>query len=340
MPKFDLNQIKAKNSIIEVAREFGYNVDNYRMRCFQYKNHSKTDSDASLFFNIEKNSFWCPVCRDVRGDVIKFVMISRDINFYSAVTFLADRAGINPEDGDSSGKKRNIEQAINFSADPKEFADVDQFFFDNCSEPTEDAKKWLKSKGISQETIDSLSIRYVRRQRELIEALLTNFPKEKLIKSGLINDKELPFWRRHKLIWTFFFDQKPIYFQGYSINSLARPREMCIARQIPYPFNVDILKARPKTVFVCSNILDVATLEERGIPAIGVSGVNGFKNSWINLLYGIQVKIAFRADVTGQAKAVELVQRLRCNQIDAEKIYLPNNYDVTGFFGTLNQFQL
>jgi len=340
MPKFDLNQIKAKNSIIEVAREFGYKIEDNHMRCFQYKNHNKMDSDPSLCFDLEKNSFWCPVCHDVHGDVIKFVMMSRNLNFYGAVTFLANRAGICPENVESTKIEYTTEQAINVKHGSEEFTDIDQFFFDHCSEPTEDAKKWLKSKGISQSTIDDLNIKYVRRQRELLEALITNFPKEKLMKSGLINDNELPFWRRHKLIWPFFYNGKPVYFLGYSINSLSRPREMCIARQIPYPFNVDILKKRRKSTFVCPNVLDVATLQERGIPAIGISGVNGFKNSWFELFKGIQVKIAFRADITGQAKAVELVHRFHSNQIEAEKIYLPNNYDVTEFFGTLNQFQL
>lgn len=83
---------------------------------------------------------------------------------------------------------------------------------------------------------------------------------------------------------------------------------------------------------------DTLTLIEHNYSAIGVIGVNGFKNEWFPYFKNVKVKVAFDADLAGQQRSYELVQKFHQHEMSAEKVYLPIENDVNRFFQILNQF--
>jgi DNA primase len=335
MSKYNLKLIKRLNNIIDVAREFGHVVHKGRMRCIRPNKHKNGDEHPSLVLYADSNQYYCPVCR-AKGDVIDFVVEDRGLRFYDAVRYLADRSDVEPDSPRMAPTGSRASEHRSSTAD--EFLEIYAYFYELCSEPTEDAFRYLETRGISRETATEAGVKYILKQRQLLEKLYEKFTKEVLVSSGLTSSTGQPFWRRHKLIWAFFRNGKPVYFQGRSIDESTRPKEMCLAAPVPCPYNTDVLSGKPKRLFLCEGVVDTLTLLERKIPAVGIVGVNGFKKDWLELFRAVKVSVAFDSDMAGQAKAAELVQGFKQTGIEAEKIYLPKGYDVNSFFSTGRQF--
>jgi DNA primase len=334
MPKYNLPKIKKLNSIVDVAREFGYDIEDDTMMCFRAQNHENMVASRSLKFNLDKNTFKCSECHDVGGDVIDFVVQARGLRFYDSVRYLADRANIEPEN--KSGSEPNIK--LDHIDNNEEFCEAYEVFYDACGKLSNHAEGWLRNRDISKETAEKQGLRSIRNLNNLHELLIGRYPLEFLRESGLFNKRDELIFKRHKIIVPYYHESKIVYLHGLTTNPHNRLREICLARSVPCPYNYNTLKNSQKTVIICKSILDTLTLLDNDIPAIGIPGTNGYKDEWIKLFDGFEVKVAFGADIESQARAVELVQKFRTNNISAQKIYLPENYGVNQAFHIIKQF--
>lgn len=341
--RYDLSEIK-KQDIVEVARELGFEVKNGAMRCFNPGNHRNLDEHPSLTFG-NRNTFRCWVCPDLHGDVIAFVRLARNLSFPQAVKFLAERVCLRPSEGNPPSRtEARPEQSKVESAKPgdkgdhNEYTEVYDSVYELCAEPPPNALAWLGNRGISAETAVRQKVRFVQNVPQILEALLGRFPIEQLRQSGLLNKHDKLIFSGHRLIWPYICNGKVVYLQGRSLDPNKRPKEICLARPVPCPYNVDVLKPKPETVFVCEGCLDTLALLERRLCAVGIPGAAGFKQAWIPLFSGIHVKVALDADPSGNEHGAELVKRLREAGIKADRVYLPNGYDVNQFMCAMKQF--
>ncbi len=338
MNTFDIDSVKLANPIEEVARELGIEVTNHRARCFCPENHKHGDRTPSLSFNPKSNSFCCRVCNDVHGDVINFVQMKLSLGFKEALKLLADRARIKPSDQPMPPRKQVSETVEKTELDSSEFQELDQTFWGLLADPTPEMNPWLDNRGGLSATAFEYGARALCRINKVVEALRSKYPLELLQRAGYFNaEGKFIFWR-HRMIWVWTKDGLPVYFQGRAIGADVRPKEMCLARPIPCPFNVDCLKTCLAEVFLCEGVMDTLTLLKRGKAAVGITGANGFKDSWIPLFQGCRVKVAFDADSAGHSQGGKLLEKLRSHGIDADRIYLPENYDVNQYFQVLRQF--
>ncbi len=327
MAMFDIEAIKQAriNNIVKVAEDTGLGVKNNCARCFCPQNHQHGDRTPSLSFDQRSNSFRCWVCKDVHGDVIDLVMMVLGLSFPDALKFLADRAGIQPTNRPVPKKQRVIANPMVSSGDISEFADVYQVFDSLSSDLTNQAREWLSNRGIPPEVATQYGARSLREVRRVSEALLAKYPLEHLQASGLFDRSGRLIFRRHRLIWRWLKNGAPVFFQGRALDSETRPKELCLAHPIPTPFNIDCIESKTEEVFICEGVVDTLTLLKHGKAAVGVAGVNGFKENWIPLLEGCRVKVAFDPDAAGQSRGAELVQRLRNHGIDALRVFLPES---------------
>jgi DNA primase len=337
MAVFDPKAVKQASNIVDVARELGFEMKNNRTRCFFPQNHEHGDRTPSLSLNQRSNAYHCYVC-NTHGDVIDLVMKVRGLSFPDALKFLADRSGIKPTSQPLPKKQHVISEPDLSSGDVAGFAEVYKAFDGLLSDLIDPARDCLTNRGIPPEVATQYGARSLREVRRVSEELLAKYPLEQLQASGLFDRNGRLIFRRHRLIWKWMKDGVPVFFQGRALDSETRPKEMCLAHPIPYPFNVDYLRSNPAEVFICEGVVDTLTLLKYGKAAVGVVGVNGFKENWIPLFQGFRVKVAFDADAAGQSRGAELIQRLRSHGIDAARIFLPANYDVNQYFQVLRQF--
>lgn len=338
MKTYDLKAVKRANPIENVARESDIEVINHRARCFCPENHQHGDRTPSLSFDVRSNTFRCWVCKDVHGDVINLVMMKLQLSFQDAVKLLADRAGISPTD--QPLPLRNHAPAIleKTGSGLGEFLELDLFFLSLLFDLTPAMCDWLDNRGDLLATALKLGTRALCGVNKVIETLLSKYPLEQLQRAGYFNaEGKFIFWR-HRLIWVWTKNGLPTYFQGRTTRGDVTPKEMCLARPIPYPFNIDCLESKPEEVFICEGVVDTLTLLKNGKAAVGVAGANGFKDAWLPWFRGCRVKVAFDADAAGHSKGAELVQKFCSQGIDANRVYLPVSYDVNQYFQVLRQF--
>lgn len=92
--KSQIQELKNRCEILQVAQALGVEVQHNRSRCFHPENHKNGDRTPSMSFQPEKNSFHCWVCPDVGGDVIAFVQSHQQIGFVEACNWLAEFTGM------------------------------------------------------------------------------------------------------------------------------------------------------------------------------------------------------------------------------------------------------
>jgi hypothetical protein len=88
-PSFEY--IRTKVSIVAVARALGLNVNGYRARCWRTENHKNGDANPSLAFQKKTNRGMCFVCDQRTWSTIDFVMLYRDCDMRSAVSWITDK---------------------------------------------------------------------------------------------------------------------------------------------------------------------------------------------------------------------------------------------------------
>jgi hypothetical protein len=92
----DFEYIRAKISIIAVARELGLTVSGYRARCWRTENHRNGDANPSIAFWKKKNKGRCFVCDPHVWSTIDLVMLYLDCDLRKASSWITDRFPVPP----------------------------------------------------------------------------------------------------------------------------------------------------------------------------------------------------------------------------------------------------
>ncbi len=332
MKKEQIERLKKANNISDVALDLGMIIKNNMTNCFYPDRHNNNDIHPSMYINPNRQTFKCMTC-GVSGDVITLLQLKVGLSFKAALEFLAKRAGLDINNNQQCNfKSPKITKSSISNNDYEQYLDVYESFLTLCNEPSKEARQWLYNRGITDKTIDIMKLKWADSPDQILIQLRSNYSSKRLSDSGLVNKSGKLFCYEHKFIWTYFIDSKPVYFQGRSICKDIKPKEMNISKPVPFPYNIDVLKHNPHTVIVCEGVIDTLSLIEHDFLAIGVIGVQGFKDKWLALLKNVKVKVAFDADLAGQQASEKLVIKMKNFGINAESVILPGGFDINRFF--------
>jgi DNA primase len=350
---YDLNEIKSKNNILDVARELGLDVRGASARCFRPERHKHNDRSPSLSFDLKRNTFRCHVCSDIRGSVIDLVMKVKGLNFREAVEYLAERAGMKPAKSKQDAvdaehtvdvRKDDDLDAMEAALDPTIFQkvyEVYEFLIESCGGFGREAVKYLHQRGISAETAKKMRLAYISDYGGLCRCLAKKFPQEILGWTGLFNANGRLKFYKHRLLFPFLMGGRVVYLQARALDGRTKPKELNLNRPFPCPFNIDIVKEEGlNRVYLCEGVIDTLTLIERGLPAVGIPGCNSFKKEWVRYFRGKKVLICFDSDKPGQSAANYVHDLFARAKIESKIIVLPLDEDVNSYFEVLRQFEV
>jgi len=146
----DIEKIKQKLDIVELISSY-IKVDksgkNFKA-CCPFHN----EKTPSFYISPERGTFYCFGCGK-KGDVFSFVESFEGVDFVSALKLLADKAGVilsNTKFGDRSEKDKGIK-----------ILEEATIFFESNILKNENAKKYLKDRGVQDETIKKWRIGYI-----------------------------------------------------------------------------------------------------------------------------------------------------------------------------------
>jgi DNA primase len=180
----DVEAIKERLDIAEVLSPY-LKLEkagaNFKARC---PFHS--EKTPSFFISTSRQSYYCFGC-GAKGDIFTFIEETEGVDFREALKLLADKAGI-----ELRGQGREAREERTEKDRLIDVLDEAASFYQKELQNTPEAIDYLKSRGISGESIERWRIGYARDEwRFLYSHLIAlGFPKELIVKAGLA--KEAP----------------------------------------------------------------------------------------------------------------------------------------------------
>ena len=184
-----VEQIKARLSIEDVISSY-LTIEatglNFKAKC-PFHN----EKTASFFISPARNSYYCFGC-NAKGDIFSFVEEFEGVDFKGALKILALRAGVTLTD--YRGEKKD-DLAVLY-----EIMEEATVFFENEFAGRSDAKEYLHSRGLKDETIKDFRIGYAKPEwRLLSDHLISKGYKESDIdRAGLIKKSEKGIYDRFR----------------------------------------------------------------------------------------------------------------------------------------------
>ena len=272
MSKFDnsfTDELRQRLSLVDViSRRVPLNKkgQNY-WGCCPFHN----EKTPSFSVSEEKGFYHCFGCGE-HGDIISFVMKSENVDFKTAISELADMAGIKmPEIKQKT--KQQIENEENYIKITEKTAQIYQDLL--YTESGKVALDYIKNRGFSDEMIKKYKIGYAPKNN-IISSKFSNIKVEKLLETGLVrvgNYGPYDFFRDRLMFPIFNAHNQIIAFSGRSLDG-SEPKyinttdtELFHKRQTIFGFNFarDAIHRENRSIIVEGQI-DAIQMQNHGFP--------------------------------------------------------------------------
>lgn len=280
------------------------------------------EKSPSFSVSGQKQMYYCFGC-GAGGNVITFIMEYENYTFAEALKFLADRAGIAlPEIEYSAEAKKQDDLKARILEVNKEAAKF--YFYGLKSEQGAHALKYLKGRGLSDDTIQKFGLGYAITGRDNIYRYLRQkgYPDDLLRQCGLFNVDEKhgmsdKFWSRvifpimdvnHRVIGfggRVMGDGMPKYLNSPETPIFDKGRNL-------YGLN-HARTSRKKNIIICEGYMDVIALHQAGFHQAVASLGTAFTSGQANLLrrYTEEVLLTYDSDAAGTKAALRAIPILK-----------------------------
>lgn len=153
-----VDEVRERNDLVEIASEYLKlkRVGNRYAALCPFHNDKKS---PSLSIAPDKQLFYCFGC-NATGNVIHFIMKMENLEFMDALKFLADRVHLPmPEPGNPADRQKRTELADKKQRIYQMNSEAGRYFFHHLAgEKGKNALKYLKDRGLTNETIKKFGL--------------------------------------------------------------------------------------------------------------------------------------------------------------------------------------
>jgi DNA primase len=324
LPEELIEEVRISNDIVDVISEYvkleKKGKDHFGL-CPFHKEKTPSFSVAAA-----KQIYYCFGCGK-GGNVIHFIMNAENLDYIESVRLLADRAKIQLPEGESEEEKEAAQQKQEIIRINTEAA---RYFHSNLQVMQhENAARYLKNRGITEQTIRRFGLGYSGEEWDsLYKHLLEKKFNPRLIeKSGLIlPNKKGGFYDRFRARIMFpIFDLRGnvIGFGGRVLDS-SMPKYMNSPETSVYSkgrnlYALNLAKnSAQKRILIVEGYMDVISLHQNGIINTVASLGTALTESQGRILkkYAEEIIISYDADVAGQAatlRGLDLLDDIGCS---------------------------
>lgn len=334
-----LDKLKYNNNIVSVISKYIplQKKGKTYWACCPF-HHEKTPSFA---VNEYEQYYHCFGCGE-SGDVIKFVEKIEGLDFFESVKKLAENANMELPNfiGDDSiiKKKKERDLLVSICTDSAKY-----YHTILMNKRGEIGLNYLKSRGVSQETIKKLGLGYSDDFRGLVDFLKSkNYTYSQMLKAGVVGEKNGRFYdlMAMRVVFPVIDHQNRVV--GFSGRSLD-PKAQAKYKNTP---QTDLFNK--STVIYCANMLrkvrlekdknyaiivegqmDVVSLHQAGFTnAIATMGT-AFNSNHVQTLkrFVDKVIVCFDGDGAGKKAAVKSLEPLTKEGFEILIITIPENLD-------------
>jgi len=331
-----IQKIKDLNDIVDVVSE----KVKLRRAGRNYLGLCPFHSEKTPSFSVsqEKQIYKCFGCGE-SGNVITFVMKTRNLPFVEAVKFLGDKVNISIESDDNKHReslnKNNKLYKINVEAA--------RYFFSNLRYD-KTAKEYFKARGIAENIIRSFGLGYAKNNWNglLYYMKKKGYSELDLIEAGLIIQKNSSFYDRFRnrvMFPVFDYRGRVIGFGGRVLDDskpkyLNSPETALFKKGINlYGLNFAIKNNINRTFIIVEGYMDCISLHQYGIKNAVASLGTALTKNQAKLLkrYADKVIISYDADAAGQMATLRGLKILREVGLEVSIIKVPEGKDPDEF---------
>lgn len=331
-----IQKIKDLNDIVDVVSE----KVKLRRAGRNYSGLCPFHSEKTPSFSVsqEKQIYKCFGCGE-SGNVITFVMKTRNLPFVEAVRFLGDKVNISVDSDDNKHKeslnKNNKLYKINVEAA--------RYFFSNLRYD-KTANNYFKARGIAENIIRSFGLGYAKDNWNglLYYMKKKGYSELDLIEAGLIIQKNSSFYDRFRnrvMFPVFDYRGRVIGFGGRVLDDskpkyLNSPETALFKKGINlYGLNFAIKNNINRTFIIVEGYMDCISLHQYGIKNAVASLGTALTKNQAKLLkrYADKVIISYDADAAGQMATLRGLKILREVGLEVSIIKVPEGKDPDEF---------
>ncbi len=282
----------------------------------------------------EKQLFKCFGCGE-GGNVITFIMKSKNLDFNEALRLLADKANITLEET-AENRKSNEKIEVYF----KMHVDAARFFFKNLKDNKE-IREYFYKRGITDQMIRSFGLGYALNSWDSLLKYLKamNYKEEDIVKCGLAtkNDKGKIYDRfRNRIMFPVFDVRGRVIAFGARVMDDSKPKYLN-SPETPiynkgthlYGLNFARKNSKEKSLIIVEGYMDCISLNQAGVKNVVASLGTALTKMQARLLKrnSEEVFISYDADIAGQTATVRGLDVLSSEGIDVKVVQIPKGKD-------------
>ncbi|WPC42530.1 DNA primase [Clostridium sp. JS66] len=326
-----IQRVKEENDIVDVISEtvkLKRAGRNYSGLCPFH--HEKT---PSFSVSVDKQIYKCFGCGEA-GNVITFVMKTKNLSFPEAVKLLANRVNITIETDENNVHKDTFKQLYKLNVDSA------RYFF-NCLGENANAKQYLLNRGITEKTIRSFGLGYSANSWDglLRHLKKKGFTELDMLSNGLIikSQKGSYYDRfRNRIIFPVFdYRGRVIGFGGRVMDDskpkyLNSPETALFKKGVNlYGLNFAIKSNRERMLIIVEGYMDCISLHQYGITNAVASLGTALTTNQAKLIkkYADSAIIAYDADSAGQMATMRGLEILKKVGLDVKVLKVPEGKD-------------
>ena len=334
-----VEKIKQENDIVDVVSEvvsLKRHGRNYFGLC-PFHN----DKSPSLSVSQDKQIYKCFSCNEA-GNVITFVMKQKNMNFPEALKYLADRANIPLEIGDSKSTGTMKKKEALFKAN----VETARFYF-KALNGSRVAKEYFTNRGIKESTIRRFGLGYAKDGwNNLIYYLRKKgFKDEVLQEAGLILKSEkkgtlYDRFRNRVMFPVFDIKGNVIGFGGRVLDD-SKPKYLNSPETLIFQKGTNLYglnfalkdKIEDRYFIIVEGYMDCISLHQYGITNVVASLGTALTINQARLLkrYADKIIISYDADIAGQNATIRGLEILKEAGLDVRVLVIPEGKDPDEF---------
>ncbi|WP_027625054.1 DNA primase [Clostridium lundense] len=293
--------------------------------------HEKT---PSFTVTPDKQIYKCFGCGEA-GNVISFVMKTKNVSFGDAVQILADRVNIDIKYKDKSGFGTNPNEKLY-----KINVEAARYFFSNLRKDRK-SRSYLLARGIAEKTINNFGLGYALDSWDGLLRFLKGkgYSELDMLEAGLIiKSKKGSFYDRfrNRIIFPVFDyrgrvigfggrvldDSKPKYLNSPETNIFKKGTNL-------YGLNFAIKNNTDRMFIIVEGYMDCISLHQNGINSAVASLGTALTSSQAKLLkrYADKVIISYDADLAGEKATLRGLHILKEEGFDVRVLTIPDGKD-------------
>jgi DNA primase len=334
-----IQKIKEENDIVDIVSDvvtLKKTGKNYLGRC---PFHS--EKTPSFTVSSEKQIYKCFGCGEA-GNVMTFVMKTRNMTFPDAVKFLGEKVGIVVEDSDSTGSSSDAKDKYQRMYDIN--IQAGRYYYSNLKK-VKAPYEYLKGRGITDETIKKFGIGFALDNWQGIRFYLKQkgFSEEEILELGLTtkNEKGNIYDRfRNRIIFPVFNVSGRVIGFGGRVLDDSKPKYLN-SPETPifhkgtnlYGLNLAIKDNPTRTVIMVEGYMDVISLSQQGVTNVVATLGTALTEGQCKLLkrYIDTVIVSFDSDAAGQNATIRGLEILQKSGFQLRILKIPKGKDPDEF---------